>query len=78
MPEFCPKCGTMVADGTERCPACGARIHPRVMDERTGFTWVDFFHYSLVPILFVLGIVAVPVVLGLVCYGLYLLLGPGG
>ena len=77
MPEFCPKCGTMVADGTERCPACGARIHSHVMDEQTGFTRADFFHYSLVAILFALGIVAVPVVLGAVCYGLYLLLGPG-
>ena len=54
------------------------RTDPPACDGRAdGLPWVDFFHYSLVPILFVLGIVAVPVVLGLVCYGLYLLLGPG-
>ena len=75
MPEFCPKCGNMVADGTERCGACGARIQPRVIDEETGFTWRDLFSYSLVGILFGLAAFLVPILLLLLCLGLYFLLG---
>ena len=75
MPEFCPKCGNMVADGTERCGACGARIQPRMIDKETGFTWRDLFSYSLVGILFGLAAFLVPIVLLLLCLGLYFLLG---
>jgi len=67
VPEFCPKCGNLVVDGTERCPACGARVQPRVMDKATGFTWADFFNYSLVPIVFVLIALLVPLLIGLLC-----------
>ncbi len=74
MPEFCPKCGNMVADGTERCPACGSRMRPRVMDEESGFTWVDFFNYSAVTILIILAAILIPVAIGLLCFGLYWLL----
>ncbi|TFG70271.1 MAG: zinc-ribbon domain-containing protein [Anaerolineales bacterium] len=72
MPEFCAKCGNMVADGVERCPACGARMHPRVMDEKTGFTWRDFFNYSWVTILFALASVLIPLGLVLLWLLLYL------
>jgi RNA polymerase subunit RPABC4/transcription elongation factor Spt4 len=77
VPEFCPKCGNMVADGTERCPACGARVQPRVMDKKTGFTWADFFNYSFVALLFALAAFLIPLLVLLACYGIYLLLGPG-
>jgi uncharacterized membrane protein YvbJ len=77
MPEFCPKCGNMVADGTERCPACGARVQPRVMDKRSGFTRTDFINYSVVAILVALGALLIPLLVGFACYGLYLLLAPG-
>lgn len=76
MPQWCPKCGNMVADGVERCPACGARMQPRVMDKKTGFTWADWFNYSWVTIFFILVAIIVPLVIGLACFGLYLLLGP--
>lgn len=76
MPEFCPKCGNMVADGTERCPACGARVKPRVMDERTGFTWADFFNYSWVAIAFALVALLIPILLGVLCVYLYVILAP--
>jgi hypothetical protein len=78
MPTFCPKCGTMVADGVERCPACGARVQPRKMDEETGFTWFDFFNYSLVGILFGLAAILLPILFLVLCVGLYLLWGPSG
>lgn len=77
MPEFCPKCGAMVADGTERCPACGARVQPRVMDKKTGFTWADFFNYSFVGILFGLAALLIPLLIILLCIGLYLVFAPG-
>jgi uncharacterized membrane protein YvbJ len=76
VPEFCPKCGNMVADGVERCPACGARMQPRVMDPKTGFTWADFLNYSFVTLLIVLAPVVIGVLVLLACYGVYLLLGP--
>ena len=44
----------------ERCPACGARMQPRVMDEESGFTWKDFFNYSWVTIFFILVAIFVP------------------
>ena len=72
MPEFCAKCGNMVGDGVERCPACGARMHPRVMDEKTGFTWRDFFNYSWVTILFALASILIPLGLVLLWLLLYL------
>lgn len=72
MPEFCPKCGNMVADGVERCPACGARMQPRVMDEKTGFTWADFFNYSWVTIFFVVIAFLIPIGIVLLCLLLYL------
>lgn len=61
----------MVADGVERCPACGARMQPRVLDAQTGFTWSDLFHYSLVAILFGLVAIVVPVLLVVGCVLLY-------
>lgn len=67
MPESCPKCGNMVADGTVRCPACGARIQPRVMDEKTGFTWADFFNYSLFTLLILIAAIAIPAVTAFLC-----------
>jgi len=71
MPDTCPKCGNLVADGVERCPACGARVQPRVMDEKTGFTWADFFNYSFVTILIAIGAILIPVLIGLLCLSLY-------
>ncbi len=75
MPEFCPKCGNMVADGTERCPACGKRLQPRVMDQRTGFTWADFFNYTGFTLAFLIGIVLIGVLIILGCMGIVTLLG---
>ncbi len=72
MPDFCPKCGAMVAEGTERCPHCGARIQPRVMDKRTGFTWADFFNYTLGTWFYVGLAIVLPVLLTLLCLLLYL------
>jgi len=43
MPEFCPACGNLVAGGVEHCPACGARMHPKAMDEKAGFYMRRFF-----------------------------------
>jgi len=48
------------------------------MDRRTGFTWADFRDYSLVAILFALAAFLIPILLGGLCYGLYLLLGEAG
>ncbi len=72
MPEFCPKCGAMVPDGTERCPQCGARLRGRVMDERTGFTWDDFRTYALGTWFYVGLAIVIPVLLTLLCLLLYL------
>ncbi len=72
MPELCPKCGNMVADGIERCPACGARMHGRVMDPESGFTWADFFNYSFVSVLVAVLAVLIPVGIVLGCLLLYL------
>ncbi len=63
----------MTAAGAERCPACGARLQPRVMDEKTGFTWADFFNYSWVIILLLLLGIFIPFLIGLACIWLYLL-----
>jgi hypothetical protein len=64
----------MLPVGTERCTACGARTKPRVMDERSGFTWGDFVSYSFVGILFALGALLIPFVVCAMLYGIYLLL----
>lgn len=72
MPEFCPKCGNMVAEGVARCPACGARMQPRLLDEKTGFSWADWFNYSFVSILFILIAILVPFLLVMLCLMLYL------
>ncbi len=74
--DFCPKCGAMLPAGTQRCTACGARVQPRIMDERTGFTWSDFFSYSLVAILFAVGALLIPLLICGVLYGVFLLLAP--
>jgi hypothetical protein len=62
----------MVADGFERCPACGSRMQPRIMDDKTGFTWKDFFNYSWVTIFFAIVAFLVPIGLVLLCLLLYL------
>lgn len=74
MVDFCPKCGAMLPAGTERCPTCGARVQPRIMDERTGFTWGDFLSYSFVGILFAVGALLIPLLICAALYGIYLLL----
>jgi hypothetical protein len=61
----------MVAEGTERCPACGARVQPRMMDKKTGFTWADFFNYSWVTIFFMLAAIMVPLLIVLACLLLF-------
>ncbi len=73
MVDFCPKCGAMAAAGTERCSVCGARVQPRVMDKRTGFTWGDYVGYSLVAILFAFAALLIPLVICAVLYGVFAL-----
>jgi hypothetical protein len=41
------------------------------MDEKTGFTWGDFFAYSLVTILIAAAALLIPVAIGLLCISLY-------
>lgn len=72
MPQFCPKCGVMMADGLERCPACGSRMRSHVMDEETGFTWGDFFHYNVYVIGIALLALLIPLILVLGCLLLYM------
>jgi uncharacterized membrane protein YvbJ len=74
MVEFCPECGDQVPEGQERCPACGARLKARVMDEKTGFTWADFFNYSFGTLVILLLGVFVPLLICLVVIYLYYLL----
>jgi hypothetical protein len=68
----------MVAEGAERCPACGARVQPRVLDKASGFTWPDLLNYSLVGIVFGLIAIVAPLLILLVCLAIYLLLGSAG
>ncbi len=63
----------MVSDGAERCEACGAVLAAHVMDERTGFTWKDFVSYSLYPLLLSLAVLGFALVVGGLCYYLYLI-----
>lgn len=72
MPQRCPKCGNWVADGVKRCPACGARMEPRKMDERSGFTWADFLNYSFFVLLFLLVAVGIPAITAMLCLHLIL------
>lgn len=72
MPQFCPKCGAMMADGIERCSVCGSRMQPPMMDKETGFTWRDFFSYNLYVIGIVLIAILVPLALVLGCLLLYM------
>lgn len=44
------------------------------MDERTGFTWHDFFSYSLVAILFAIEALLIPLLVCGALYGIFLLL----
>lgn len=71
MPEFCTKCGNMVADGVDRCLACGARIQPRMINKEIGFSWADLFNYSFVTIGFALLAIIVPILIVLGCLLLY-------
>jgi hypothetical protein len=74
MVDFCPKCGAMLPAGTERCASCGARVQPRIMDRRSGFTWGDFAGYSIVGILFAIAALLIPLTICAALYGIYLLL----
>lgn len=62
----------MVADGVEKCPACGSSMKPKgVIDEATGFTWSDLFSYSLYPILIGIGVL----IIGVLCIWVIIALG---
>jgi hypothetical protein len=62
----------MVADGTARCPACGSRVQSRIMDEKTGFTWADFFNYSVFTLLLLIAAIAIPALTAFLCLHLVL------
>jgi hypothetical protein len=36
MPVWCPKCNSMLAEGLEKCPVCGARLPALVKDPPGG------------------------------------------
>lgn len=61
-----------MGEGYARCSACGSRMQPHVIDEKTGFTWADLFSYSAVTITFGLAAILIPIALVLGCLLLYL------
>lgn len=70
MPVWCPKCGAMLADGTERCPRCDTKLEASgggEADLSTKEIWNLTFYILrilLVPVL-------VALVIGLICYLTY-------
>ena len=56
--EWCPKCHAMLSPGTEKCPGCGARLKKQGMTDGW-FDKRDIFWMSL----YMIGLVAIPIVL---------------
>ena len=36
MPIWCPKCNSMISEGAEKCPVCGARLPQPAQDAPSG------------------------------------------
>ena len=68
MPIWCPKCNSMLADGTEKCPVCGEKlktekkkITPGMIDD-PDFDKKDFVYTTL----YILMIGILPIVIALI------------
>jgi len=59
MPDWCPKCNAMLAEGTEECPRCGARINGSNSEE--GFSKSDIAWFSA----YTIAIVLIPIIVGI-------------
>ncbi|RMF46516.1 MAG: zinc ribbon domain-containing protein, partial [Anaerolineae bacterium] len=56
MPVWCPKCHAMLADGTAKCPRCGAKL-PKAPSDPNAFTPQEFkailleaYKFALLPV----------------------------
>jgi hypothetical protein len=59
MPVWCPECNAMLAEGTEQCPRCGAKINESSTEE--GFSRSDVAWFSA----YTIAIVLIPIIVGI-------------
>ncbi len=60
MPVWCPKCNAMLPDGTQQCPACGAKISNS--SPGTGIGKDELRSIGL----YIFGIALIPIVLAII------------
>ena len=70
MPIWCPECNAMLAEGTEECPRCGARIS--TPDEEEVFNKSDIAWFSAYTIAIILIPIIVGVGIALLCLYLFI------
>ena len=70
MPIWCPECNAMLAEGTEQCPRCGAKINGPGSED--GFSKSDIAWFSA----YTIAIILIPIIIGigiaLLCLFLFL------
>ena len=67
MPHICPECGADQPLDALRCGVCGARMVP-TEEPSAQVTRQDIFNYSLSTIALILLAMAIPVLVGLLCF----------
>ncbi len=71
MPDWCPKCNAMLAEGTQLCPRCGTSLGSHGIDEDAGLNRKTVIWYSLYTIGIVLGPIIIISCIGLLCVFLF-------
>jgi uncharacterized membrane protein YvbJ len=64
MVEWCPKCGAMLAPGTQKCPRCGKKLRKKGGDE---YTAADIFWLTFTTLGFILIPVVIIVIVSILC-----------
>jgi len=67
MPEWCPECNAMLAEGTAECPRCGHQFR-RPDEDPHKLHGEDILNMSLYVWLLALIPIAIIIVVGLLCY----------
>ena len=65
MPDWCPNCNAMFPDGLKECPRCGIPLGGGEREDEVNINRKTIAYYSL----YTIGIVLVPIIIGL-CIGL--------
>ncbi len=69
MPIWCPKCNSMLPEGTSKCPVCGTKLGGD--DEEEALTRKEYMVINLYVLGIILGPIIIALLLGIICVAVW-------